>query len=124
MKAAVIGLGYVGLPLAIRLSQLNFNVLGIDINADKIRKLQKGILPFAQTEPFLEDYFRKECKKGKMSFFQTFEKLTERNLIFAILMPMLPPTAGIPPLPPPNLGGEIEGAAVGRGSLNFKGFFQ
>lgn len=82
MKAAVIGLGYVGLPLAIRLSQLNFDVLGVDINIEKIRKLQKGILPFAQTEPSLQDYFSKVYKKGKLAFSSSFEKLTERDLIF------------------------------------------
>jgi len=82
MKAAVIGLGYVGLPLAIRLSQLDINVLGIDINTEKIRKLQKGILPFAQEEPFLLDYFKREYKKGKISFAPTFENLNKRDMVF------------------------------------------
>lgn len=82
MKAAVIGLGYVGLPLTIRLSQLNFDVSGIDINFEKIRKLQKGILPFAESEPWLNEYFIKEFKKGKLSFSSTFEKLAESKIIF------------------------------------------
>src|SRR3990167_3336046 len=82
MKVAVVGLGYVGLPLAIRLSQLNFDVLAIDIYSEKIEKLQNGILPFAQNEPYLNGYFQKEYKRGKISFSTTFEKIIENDLVF------------------------------------------
>lgn len=41
-KIAVIGLGYVGLPLA-RLFATKYPVVGFDINADRIEKLNKGI---------------------------------------------------------------------------------
>lgn len=40
-KIAVIGLGYVGLPLAIEFSK-KFNVLGFDINASRIQELNEG----------------------------------------------------------------------------------
>ena len=38
----VIGLGYVGLPLAIRFSQENFKTIGFDIDELKINILNKG----------------------------------------------------------------------------------
>ena len=38
----VIGLGYVGLPLAITFADKGFNVLGIDINEIRIRQIRKG----------------------------------------------------------------------------------
>ena len=41
-KIAVIGLGYVGLPLAIALAK-KFNVVGYDKNKDRINKLNQGI---------------------------------------------------------------------------------
>lgn len=82
MKTAVVGLGYVGLPLAIRLSQLNFDVLGVDVNSQKITKLQKGTLPFAESEPQLKDYFKKEYKKGKMSFSKNFENISKSEMVF------------------------------------------
>ncbi len=41
-KIAVIGLGYVGLPLA-RLFATKYNVVGFDINATRIKELQAGI---------------------------------------------------------------------------------
>ena len=41
-KLAVVGMGYVGLPLAIAFSENNFNVIGFDINQGKIEKYLNG----------------------------------------------------------------------------------
>ena len=41
-KIAVIGLGYVGLPLALKLS-LNFNIVGFDVNSKRISDLKQGL---------------------------------------------------------------------------------
>ena len=40
--AAVIGLGYVGLPLALEILKAGFNVIGIDTDRKKIRSLEMG----------------------------------------------------------------------------------
>jgi UDP-N-acetyl-D-glucosamine dehydrogenase len=40
--AAVIGLGYVGLPLALEIASAGFNVVGIDLDQSKIDKLKEG----------------------------------------------------------------------------------
>ncbi|HHV61562.1 MAG TPA: nucleotide sugar dehydrogenase [Firmicutes bacterium] len=41
-RIAVIGLGYVGLPLAIAMCKAGYHVVGIDINQDKLRLLAGG----------------------------------------------------------------------------------
>ena len=41
-KLAVVGMGYVGLPLAIAFSEKEFNVIGFDINQSKIEKYLNG----------------------------------------------------------------------------------
>ena len=41
-KKAVIGLGYVGLPLATELS-LKYKVIGFDLNTLRINQLKKGV---------------------------------------------------------------------------------
>ena len=41
-KIAVIGLGYVGLPLAIEFAKLKY-VVGFDINEDRIQELKNGL---------------------------------------------------------------------------------
>jgi len=41
-KIGIIGLGYVGLPLAIRFSEENFHVIGLDIDEEKVDLLNNG----------------------------------------------------------------------------------
>lgn len=46
MKISVLGLGYVGLPLAAAIAKLtNHNVLGYDIDSSKVESIKKGISP-------------------------------------------------------------------------------
>ena len=42
---AVIGLGYVGLPTALEFSKKGFNVIGVDVDKDKVEMINKGICP-------------------------------------------------------------------------------
>ena len=39
---AVIGLGYVGLPVAVSFCEAGFKVIGFDVNAERIRSLKDG----------------------------------------------------------------------------------
>ncbi len=39
---SVVGLGYVGLPLCLEFVQAGFNVVGLDVNKNKVKSLQKG----------------------------------------------------------------------------------
>jgi len=41
-RVGVVGLGYVGLPLAVEFARAGFSVTGIDINADKTRRVNAG----------------------------------------------------------------------------------
>ena len=45
MKVAIVGQGYVGLPLAIAASKAGHNIVGIDTNPNQIALLAKGISP-------------------------------------------------------------------------------
>ncbi|MBI4851333.1 MAG: nucleotide sugar dehydrogenase [Acidobacteria bacterium] len=42
-RIAIIGLGYVGLPLAVEFGLVGFSVIGIDVNPEKVDQLTKGI---------------------------------------------------------------------------------
>lgn len=39
----IVGLGYVGLPLALRYSNIGYQVLGIDIDPEKVAKIKSGV---------------------------------------------------------------------------------
>ena len=41
-KVGVIGLGYVGLPLAIEFTNAGYNVTGIDIDEEKVSAINSG----------------------------------------------------------------------------------
>lgn len=49
-KIAIIGLGYVGLPIALEFAK-HFSVIGFDINTERIGLMQNGIDPSKELEP-------------------------------------------------------------------------
>ena len=44
-KICIIGMGYVGLPTAIHFCEQGFNVIGVDIDEEKVSKLSKALQP-------------------------------------------------------------------------------
>lgn len=43
LKLGVVGLGYVGLPLAVEKAKAGYDVIGFDVQADKVEKINSGI---------------------------------------------------------------------------------
>ena len=59
----IYGLGYVGFPLAVKLSSVGFNVIGIDVNEERISRLKRNELQ--DSEEILKEKFL-ECRKEKL----------------------------------------------------------
>ncbi len=55
-RTAVIGLGYVGLPLAVELARAGYHAVGIDLNTDKVQRVGAG-------ESYIKDVPSDELKK-------------------------------------------------------------
>lgn len=66
LKLSVIGTGYLGATHAAAMSSLGFEVIGIDVDADKISQLQQGRVPFF--EPGLSELLTQELATGRLSF--------------------------------------------------------
>lgn len=47
-SVAIIGLGYVGLPLALRCVEKGYKVIGLDLDEDKVKKIKNGVPPFKE----------------------------------------------------------------------------
>ena len=45
VRLGVIGLGYVGLPLACLFADAGFDVVGVDVKVDRVGKINQGISP-------------------------------------------------------------------------------
>ncbi|MCU0866935.1 MAG: UDP-glucose/GDP-mannose dehydrogenase family protein [Planctomycetes bacterium] len=66
MKIAVVGTGYVGLVTGSCLADVGMTVTCVDVNAQKIANLQKGILPIY--EPGLEAIVERNTQSGRLRF--------------------------------------------------------
>ncbi|TXG37162.1 nucleotide sugar dehydrogenase [Seonamhaeicola maritimus] len=80
LKIAVVGLGYVGLPLGIEFSKKGFDVVGFDVNEYRVKELEKGI---DTTSEILKSDFL-EAKAIKFSF---KEKDIEDADIYIVTVP-------------------------------------
>lgn len=70
----VVGLGYLGATHAVAMSELGHDVVGIDVDANKVAKLQEGVLPFY--EPGLDTALVENLAKGHLKFSTDFSKDT------------------------------------------------
>ncbi len=66
MNLAVVGLGRVGLVAAAALSDFGHNVVGVDIDQDRVRSLQQAKAPFY--EPGLAEMLQKNCQAHRLRF--------------------------------------------------------
>lgn len=65
-KIGVFGLGHVGLPTALGLAELGWQVIGADIDAERVELLKKGKCPFY--EPGLEEALNKHIASSRITF--------------------------------------------------------
>lgn len=80
-RLAVIGLGYVGLPLACTFAQKGFNVLGVDIVEDRIQKINAGLSPIEGKEPGLADLIDSVVGQQKLRATSDYADLADRDVI-------------------------------------------
>jgi len=66
MKIAVIGTGYVGLVTGTCLSETGNDVICVDINESKVKKMQNGEVPIY--EPGLDQLFHRNIAQGRLTF--------------------------------------------------------
>src|ERR1700690_3167080 len=66
MRLVVFGVGYVGLVTGTGLSELGHEVLCVDIDPERVRQLQDGVIPIY--EPGLADLVRRNDRAGRLRF--------------------------------------------------------
>ena len=64
LTIGVVGLGYVGLPVACKFAEYGYQVRGVDIDEGKVNILNNGVTPLKGNEPGLAELL-KECVDSK-----------------------------------------------------------
>ena len=82
MKVAVIGSGYVGLVTGVCLASIGHEVICVDNDPEKIKKLKSGVSPIY--EPGLEDLMLSLVKKKKLFFSGSIKEATKRSTVIFI----------------------------------------
>jgi UDP-N-acetyl-D-glucosamine/UDP-N-acetyl-D-galactosamine dehydrogenase len=105
-KLAVIGLGYVGLPIALEFAR-KIKVIGFDINAKRVEMMRNGIDPSQELE--------KEAFEGcDIEFTNDLEVLKQANF-FIVAVPTPVDEHNVPDLIPVQRASETIGKVVKKG---------
>ncbi|WP_339068118.1 nucleotide sugar dehydrogenase [Fusobacterium animalis] len=108
-KLALIGLGYVGLPIAIAFSKKGFEVVGFDLNNEKVELYKNGVDPTFEVGD-------NEIKKNKIYYTSNEEDL--RDVDFYIVAVPTPVTADkVPDLTPVKSASHIIGRNLKKNSI-------
>ncbi|MHC1604822.1 MAG: nucleotide sugar dehydrogenase [Candidatus Methanofastidiosia archaeon] len=71
-KVVVVGMGYVGIPVAVEFAKNGFDVVGINRSRPKVDLINRGICPIKGDEPCLASLLRELVGKGKLRATQDF----------------------------------------------------
>lgn len=80
MRLCVVGSGYVGLVTAACMAEVGHHVVGIDIDAAKVDKLNAGGIPIY--EPGLDKLVHKNREQGRLRFTTDYSACTDVDAVF------------------------------------------
>ncbi|GAG31829.1 unnamed protein product, partial [marine sediment metagenome] len=80
-KLAVIGLGYVGLPVACMFARAGFQVTGLDIKLELISKINAGISPIEGEEPGLSELLGEVVGSGHFYATDDYKELSLADIV-------------------------------------------
>lgn len=108
-KLALVGLGYVGMPIAVAFAKKGINVVGFDLNEEKIKLYQSGIDPTKEVGD-------EKIKETTVEFTADEHKLQETKFII-VAVPTPVNIDHTPDLAPVIGASEIVGRNLRKGSI-------
>jgi UDPglucose 6-dehydrogenase len=88
MNIAVVGTGYVGLVTGTCFAETGNNVICVDIDVEKVRKMKDGIVPIY--EPHLDVIFERNIKQGRLTFTTNLAEAIETAKVIFLALPTPP----------------------------------
>jgi UDPglucose 6-dehydrogenase len=92
MKLAIIGTGYVGLVSGTCFAEVGHQVICVDNDAAKVKKLQAGGIPIY--EPGLEELVKKNVAAGRLTFTNSTAEGVQKSDVIFIAVPTPPQPDG------------------------------
>jgi len=81
----VVGLGYVGLPTAIFFAENGFNVIGVDVDDNKLKLINQGISPLGELS--LDERLNKVVQNDKLIVTSNLPEATRKSDIIILIVP-------------------------------------
>ena len=72
-RLSILGTGYLGATHAVCMASLGYEVLGMDVDVEKIKRLAAGEVPFH--EPGLPELLREQLDSGRLRFTTSYEEV-------------------------------------------------
>lgn len=108
LKIAVVGLGYVGLPLAVHLAE-HFDVTGFDINLHRVNALKKGV-------DFTNEVGSDVLVRSGLKISHALEDIAECNF-YIVTVPTPTDQANVPDLGPVMKASESVASVLKKGDI-------
>ncbi len=109
MKIALVGLGYVGLPLAVAFSE-HYDVIGFDLNKEKISLLKRYVDYTGEIDP-------EKLKSERLKFTNNPSELRQADLIIIAVPTPIHEESKQPDLSPVENASELIGDNIKRGAI-------
>jgi UDP-N-acetyl-D-mannosaminuronic acid dehydrogenase len=77
----VIGLGYVGLPVACMFAQTGYSVIGLDVKQDRIDQINRGESPIEGKEPGLAELLAEVVSAGSLVATMDYRRLAQADIV-------------------------------------------
>ena len=116
MKIAVIGMGKIGLPLAVQYAKKGNSVTGIDINPKTVDLINQGLEPFPE-EAHLKEYLADVVGKGLLSATLDYEEGIKSADVVVVVVPLFVNDKAEPEFSAMDQATQSIGSYLKKGSL-------
>lgn len=116
MKIVVVGMGKIGLPLAVQYAKKGNSVTGIDINLKTVDLINKGLEPFPE-EAHLKEYLADVVGKGLLNATLDYEEGIKSADVVVVVVPLFVNDKAEPEFSAMDQATQSIGSHLKKGSL-------
>jgi len=116
MKIAVIGMGKIGLPLAVQYAKKGNSVTGVDINSKTIELINQGLEPFPE-EAYLGEYLKDVVSTQMLRATLDYSEAIKPADVIVVVVPLFVNEKAEPDFVEMDKATELIGANIKKGSL-------